>query len=79
MNVHQNARLTPHSRADLVRRVVVKGQMPKAVAAAFGVTVKALVGFRVLGLPHATKAATSAPSRALPRRRALCTIWKKPR
>src|SRR5690242_1910392 len=40
MNVHQNARLTPHSRADLVRRVVVEGQTPKAVAAAFGVTVK---------------------------------------
>jgi transposase len=40
MNVHQNARLTPHSRAELVRRVVVEGQTPKAVAAAFGVTVK---------------------------------------
>ena len=40
MNVHQNARLTPHSRADLVRRVVVEGQTPTAVAAAFGVTVK---------------------------------------
>src|SRR5215212_9615090 len=40
MNVHQNARLTPHSRADLVRRVVVEGQTVTAVAAAFGVTVK---------------------------------------
>jgi transposase len=40
MNVHQNARLTPHSRAELVRRGVVEGQTPKAVAAAFGVTVK---------------------------------------
>src|SRR3954451_10615378 len=40
MNVHQNARLTPHSRAELVRRVVVEGQTPTAVAAAFGVTVK---------------------------------------
>src|SRR5215216_2858922 len=40
MNVHQNARLTPHSRAELVRRVVVEGQTPKAVAAAFGVAVK---------------------------------------
>ena len=49
MNVHQNARLTPHSRADLVRRVVVEGQTPKAVAAAFGVTAKALVGFRGVG------------------------------
>src|SRR3954463_13146582 len=40
MNVHQNARLTPHSRAELVRRVVVEGQTPTAVAAAFSVTVK---------------------------------------
>src|SRR5436305_3511369 len=40
MNVHPNARLTPHSRAELVRRVVVERQTPKAVAAAFGVTVK---------------------------------------
>ena len=38
-----------------------------------------LSGFGVLGLGHATKAATRAPSRALPRRRALCTNWKKPR
>ena len=28
---------------------------------------------------HVTRAATRAPSRALPRRRALCTNWKKPR
>jgi transposase InsO family protein len=40
MNMHKNARLTPHSRADLVRRVTVEGQAGKAVAAAFGVTVK---------------------------------------
>jgi transposase InsO family protein len=40
MDIHKNARLTPHSRADLVRRVVVEGQSPKAVAAAFGVCVK---------------------------------------
>src|SRR4051794_33872806 len=38
-----------------------------------------LLAFGVLDLPHATKAATSAPSRALPRRRALCTNWKNPR
>src|SRR5215211_4490219 len=42
-------------------------------------TREALVGFRGAGLGHTTKAATSAPSRALPRRRALCTYWKKPR
>ena len=38
-----------------------------------------LSGFGVVRLGHATKAATRAPSRALPRRRALCTNWKKPR
>jgi len=40
MNIHKNARLTAHSRADLARRVTVEGQAPKAVAAAFGVTIK---------------------------------------
>jgi transposase InsO family protein len=40
MDVHKNARLTPHSRADLVRRVVELGQTPKAVATAFGVCIK---------------------------------------
>ncbi len=40
MNVHKNARLTPHSRAELVRRVVVAGQAPMSVAAAMGVTTK---------------------------------------
>jgi hypothetical protein len=38
-----------------------------------------LLGSGVLGLGHATKATTRAPSRALPRRRALCTNSKKPR
>ena len=37
MDIHKNARLTPHSRAELVRRVLDQGQTPKAVAAAFGV------------------------------------------
>ena len=40
MDNHQNARLTPHGRAELVRRVLVMGQVPKAVAIALGVTVK---------------------------------------
>ena len=40
MNMHENARLTPHSRAELVRRVTVEGQTLRAVAAAFGVTIK---------------------------------------
>ena len=37
MDIHKNARLTPLSRAELVRRVLVEGQTPKAVATAFGV------------------------------------------
>jgi transposase InsO family protein len=37
MNVHKNARLTVHSRAELVRRVLDEGQSRKAVATAFGV------------------------------------------
>ena len=40
MNVHQNARLTCHSRAELVRRVLVEGQTPMAVATAMGVSAK---------------------------------------
>lgn len=39
MDVHENARLTRHSRADLVHRVLEGKQAPKAVATAFGVTV----------------------------------------
>jgi transposase InsO family protein len=39
MDIHQNARTTPHSRAELVRRVI-EGRTPKAVATAFGVCVK---------------------------------------
>ena len=40
MNVHKNARLTPHSRVELVRRVLVAGQAPVTVATAMGVTTK---------------------------------------
>ena len=40
MDIHKNARLTPHSRADLVRRVLEEKQTPKAVATAFGVCPK---------------------------------------
>ena len=39
MNVHKNARLTAHSRAELVRRVL-EGQPRKLVAEAFGVDPK---------------------------------------
>ena len=40
MDIHKNARLTPHSRAELVRRVFEERQTPKAVATAFGVCPK---------------------------------------
>ncbi len=40
---------------------------------------KAHVGFRGVRLDHLTSAAMRAPSRALPRRCALCMNWKKPR
>ena len=37
MNIHQNAKLTPQSRAEIVRRVLDEGQSPAAVATAVGV------------------------------------------
>lgn len=37
MDIHKNARLTPHSRAELARRVIVECQQPNIVATAFGV------------------------------------------
>jgi transposase-like protein len=40
INVHHNARLTAHSRAALVRRVLDQGQPRKVVATAFGVDLK---------------------------------------
>ena len=40
MNVHQNARLTRHSRAELVRRVLVDQQPRAVVAAALGVSIR---------------------------------------
>lgn len=47
MNVHKNARLTAHSRAELVRRVIDDGQVPITVAEDMGVserTVRKWVG-----------------------------------
>jgi transposase InsO family protein len=40
MNIHKNARLTPRSRGELVRRVLIEGQAPMAVATAMGVSAK---------------------------------------
>lgn len=40
MDIHKNARLTPHSRAELARRVLVEHQTAKAVASAMAVSEK---------------------------------------
>jgi len=40
MNIHQNARTTPHSRALIVFRVLEEGQPPQTVAANFGVSAR---------------------------------------
>ena len=40
MNIHKNARTTVHSRAEIARRVILDGQPPGLVAAAFGVCLK---------------------------------------
>ncbi len=42
MNIHKNARLTLHSRAELVRRVLQEHQSPKTVAVAMGVSVRTI-------------------------------------
>src|SRR3569623_2355876 len=47
MNIHKNARLTPRSRAELVRRIVIERQSPMSVATDMGVstnTVRKRVG-----------------------------------
>lgn len=40
MNIHQNARTTPHSRALIVFRVLEEKQLPREVATSFGVSVR---------------------------------------
>jgi transposase InsO family protein len=40
MDIHQNARLTRHGRAELVRRVLLEGQAAQVVASNLGVDVK---------------------------------------
>ncbi|ATJ81412.1 IS481 family transposase [Halomonas beimenensis] len=55
MNTHQNARLTPHGRALLARRVIDEGIRPREVAQAQGVSVRTVYKwvrrFREEGLP----------------------------
>ena len=71
MNIHKNARTTPYSRAEIVRRVMVLGETPGAVATAPGVSprtvAKWLARYRAEGAagladrssrPHAQPGAT---------------------
>jgi transposase InsO family protein len=73
MNIHKNARTTPYSRAEIVRRVMVLRETPRAVATALGVSqrtvAKWLARFRAEGeagladrssRPHAMPGATPA-------------------
>ena len=66
MNIHKNARLTPLSRAELVRRVMHEGQSAIAVATALGVTVKTVnkwvMRFRAEG-PNGLRDRSSRPHR----------------
>jgi len=66
MDIHKNARTTPHSRAEIARRVIVEGQGPGSVAAAFGVCVKTVTKwvarFRTGG-PAALEDRSSRPHR----------------
>jgi len=73
MNIHMNARTTPYSRAEIVRRVMVLRETPRAVATALGVSertvAKWLARYRTEGeaglvdrssRPHAMPSATPA-------------------
>ena len=45
MNIHKNARLTPHSRAEAAHRALNEGQTAKAVATAFAVSERTVRGW----------------------------------
>jgi transposase InsO family protein len=73
MNIHKNARTTPYSRAEIVRRILVLRETPRAVATALGVSqrtvAKWLARYRAEGeagladrssRPHSMPSATPA-------------------
>ncbi|MHB1204695.1 MAG: IS481 family transposase [Rhodospirillaceae bacterium] len=66
MNVHKNARLTRHSRAELVRRVLKENQSHKTVAEAFGISEK--TASKWVGRFRAEGAAGLADRSSRPRR-----------
>ncbi|MBI1360988.1 MAG: helix-turn-helix domain-containing protein [Alphaproteobacteria bacterium] len=71
----QECRTTPHSRAEIVRRVILEGQPPGAVAAAFGVCLKTVgkwvTRFKAGGLEALAEPAT------FPRRMVAATCWRR--
>jgi len=52
MNIHKNARTTPQSRAEIVRRVVILQQPARQVAAAFGISERTVRKWVVRGRPQ---------------------------
>ena len=46
MNIHKNARTTPYSRAEIVRREMVLRETPRAVATALGVSERTAANLR---------------------------------
>jgi transposase InsO family protein len=66
MDIHENARTTPHSRAEIVRRVLEEGWTRKAVAKAFGVCIKTVgkwIGRFLAEGPDGLKDRSSRPHR----------------
>ena len=60
MNIHKNARTTPQSRAEIVRRVVAEHQPARQVAAAFGVSDRTVRKWVVRARPAGTLADRSS-------------------
>jgi transposase InsO family protein len=63
MNIHQNARTTPQSRAEIVRRVVAQRQPARQVAAAFGISERTVRKWVARARPAAAGALVDRSSR----------------
>jgi transposase-like protein len=71
MNIHKNARTTPHSRLSMVRRVLEQQQLASRVAADFGISERTvrkwLARWRTGGEPaHNDRSSVPARQRGLP-------------
>lgn len=63
MNIHKNARTTPQSRAEIVRRVVVQRQPARHVATAFGISERTVRKWLARARPAAPDALADRSSR----------------